>query len=476
MVRAGLIAALALASACTARKTPDGPPPPAVAVSDPEVVQLHGALAQRYVAAAQDGEVIARLRIDTRAVAQANRPPLNLALAIDTSGSMEGDPIDHARDAALSMVDKLRDGDRLAVVVFHSQTELLVESTVIDANTRPTIKAHIKTMKAAGTTDLAGGLQQALQQTYTHLINDGVNRVVLLSDGVPNDESQILTLADQARGYSVSVTALGLGLDYNETLLGAVAQRSGGSFHFIESSEAVAKVFDEEVLRLSRVVARQLMLTLVPGPGVTVNNAIGYPTGVSGRNIYVQLGDLSEGEERDVFVRLGVRGHRGGANVELMDAALSFQDAVVGAGALQRKLFLSVRSTADEAQLLEGRDEALEKDAVRAELAAVVVQAIATARSGQIAQAQAILTDAAPRARAAAKQYDDTSFIEQADEIEKVNRDLPSVAPVPQPQPGAMLEDAPSLDEAPQPSPAAAGNVRRAHSNAVKTFQNRSPR
>jgi Ca-activated chloride channel family protein len=471
MVRAGLIAVMALATACGPKKPADVPPDPIAVVSDPEIVQLHGALAQRYVAAAQDGEVIARLRIDTRPFAHGTRPPLNLALAIDTSGSMEGDAIVHARDAALSMVDKLRDGDRLAVVVFHSHTDLLVESTVIDADTRPMIKARIETMQAAGTTDLAGGLQQALQQTYSHVIAEGVNRVVLLSDGVPNDENQILALADQSRGYNVSVTALGLGLDYNESLLGAIAQRSGGSFHYIESADAVAKVFDDEVLRLQRVVARQLMVTLTPGPGITINNAIGYPTSVSGRNVYVQLGDLSEGEERDIYVRLGVRGHRGGATVELIDAALSFQDAAVGAGALTRNLFLSVRSTDEEAQLLEGRDEQLEKDALRAELAAVVVQAIATARSGQLPQAQAILNDAVPRARAAADRYNDPSFGEQADEMDKVNRDLPAVAPAPPPvQPGSPQ---PSADAPSAPSPQAAGNVRRAHSTAVETFQNR---
>jgi Ca-activated chloride channel family protein len=447
-------------------------------VSDPEIVQLHAALAQRYVAAAQNGEVIARLRIDTRAFEQADRPPLNLAMAIDTSGSMEGEPIDRAREAALSFVDKLRDGDRLAVVVFHSQTELLVESTVIDAAARPAIKARINTMKAAGTTDMAGGMQQALQQVYAHLVADGVNRVVLLSDGVPNDEGQILAWADQARGNNASITTLGLGLDYNETLLAAVAQRSGGSFHFIESADAVAKVFDDEVLRLQRVVGRQLMVTLTPGPGITINNAIGYPTGVSGRNVYVQLGDLSEGEERDVFVRLGVGAHRGGANVELLDATLSFQDAVVGAGSLTRKLFMAVRATDDEAQLLEGRDEELEKAAVRAELAAVVVQAIATARSGQLPQAQAILIEAVPKARAAAKRYDDESFVEQADEMERVNRDLPSVAPAPVPQPGAGLQlDAPSSpssdDSQPMPSASAARDVRRAHSKAVENFQNK---
>lgn len=485
------VSGLALSVAACAHHTVEKvtpPTPPVVAVSDPNLVLLDGALDNTFVHADQQAEVIARLRIDTRSIEGAERPTLNLVLAMDTSGSMEGDAMDSARAAAGELVDALRPGDHIAVVTFDSETRIVVPSTVISDETRAGIHTAIGSMKAHGTTDMQGGLRQALQQMTKGAGKDVVNRIVLLSDGVPNDPSQIPALADQARNYGASITALGLGLEYDETLMGAIAQRSGGKFHFIEKPEQVASVFEDEIARLERIVARQMNLIINPGPGVQITDIIGQPVQRSGRQAWVQLGDLSQGERRDVYVKLAVTGHAGGARVELLDGILTFQDAVAGAGSLKRTLFLGARATGDAAEMEKGRNPEIENGAAKAALAAVVVRAIAMARAGQTKQAQQMIIAAEPQARAVAKRNGDDELAGKVDEAKDLLQSLPSLAPAqPQPQPAYPQsgQNEPPRADSPQPAPATADavpmpreeasrRVRKAHDRAMESFQPRT--
>lgn len=472
MQRLSILTCLGLA-ACGAptKKEIVEPPPPVIAASDPGVVVLEGTLGNRFVRADSEQELLVRLRVDTKELERANRPRINLALAIDTSGSMEGDAIVHARNAASEIVDALHDGDVLSVVAFNSGAQTLVPSTPITADNRAALKQAIGTMKARGTTAMAQGLSQAFAQAHAGRVSDGVNRIVLLSDGVPNDEGQLAALADQSRQHGIAITALGLGVDYNETLLADISQRSGGTFHYVEKSEQVAEVFETEIVRLERQVARNLHLQMNPGPGVRITEVVGHQAGQSGRGAFVQLGNLSSGEHRDVYVRLAVRGRGAGAAVELLDVVLSFQDAVANAGSLTRDVFLSARATGNEAELEEHVNHEIIKEAMRAQLAAVVVQAIASARAGNLPAAEQLLMANAPVARKAAETFGDASFAAQADEMIELKGSLPSIAPQPVAPPVApdgADEPAPAVaEEAPGNAPAA---VRRHHDRAMETI------
>lgn len=464
------------------------PAPQAVAApaKDPMLITLDGQTANKYVRAAQAGEVIARLRIDAKPFARNDRPPVNLALVMDTSGSMAGDAITHARDAAKEMLAQLEDGDRLAVIAFHSTAEVLVPSTEISAENKADIGARIDSMKAVGTTDMAGGMNLAVKQLAPHVQEKRISRVVLLSDGVPNDESPIMNLAQNAQRLGIAITALGLGVDYNETLLANMAQRSGGAFHYIEEPSMVAGVFRDEVLRLERMVARNMTLTFNPGPGVTVQEVIGLPLQrANQRTAYVHLGDLAEGEPRDVLVRMHVGARRDGATVELFDGVLSFVDAVADAGTFQRRVFLAARATSDVAMIESGKNVAVEEAVESARAAAATVNAVANARAGNLVEAQRILQVAGPNARQAAKRLNNKKLAELADEMDRLRSALPTIAPQrnapvapqpiksmarpdrsPQPSPGRSPD--PSMDEMDAPA-----TVRAAHGNAMRTLQGR---
>lgn len=395
---------------------------------DPEVIAMQGALGNRFVRAGEATEVVARLHIDAAAVRGMHRPPINLAVVVDTSGSMEGAPIADARAATRALLSQLQEGDRLAVVAFSSSSEVLLPSTVIDSHSLDQLGSAIDRMEASGTTDLRGGLTAGLEEVVRHWDPNGVNRVVLLSDGVPNDPSNIEAMAQAAGERSIAITALGLGVDYDETLLGAIAQRSGGRFHAVENSSAVAEVFHDEVLRLVRTVARGAYVQISPGPGVTIVGVVGPATTAYGTSVRVEVGDLSEGDSRDVLVRMLAAPRRDGASVELMDAVLHFSDAVDGAGELERRVFLGAHATGSDDEIANGRDESVERDAARLMAAETTIRAIAMARTGEVEQARAILAQAAAETERYATLEEDVQLAARASSMRVLDGYLPSMA------------------------------------------------
>lgn len=432
---------------------------------DPGVLTLQGALGSRWVRAVQQDHAIARVRVGTRPPVAGRRPAINLALVVDTSGSMEGGPIADARTASLALLDSLTEGDRLAVVVFHSRTEVLLPSTELDEDNLAKIRTKLRRMQARGTTDMAGGLRAGVEEVVRHLVPDGLNRVVLLGDGVPNDPTSIEAMAQAAGERGVSITALGLGPDYNETLMASIARLSGGRFHFVQESAQMANVFRNEVLRLKRVYARNAVVRLTPGPGVRIESVVGQNVSQAGGQVAVTIGDVSQGETRDLIVRLATDGHRDGSPVELLDAILEFDDALAGAGRLERRVYFGARATADEARMTQGRNLEVERAAERMQAAAVTIEAIAMARGGELDRAREILARAASEAQQLAQATGSADYTAQAEQYRSLSGALPSVAPPPevsptQPAPAARPEIAADAIE-----------VRRAHDEAMTELQ-----
>jgi len=424
---------------------------------DPEVVAFEGALQNRYVPAGETNVVVSRLRIIAGEARGAGRPRIILALVVDTSGSMEGGAISQARAATNALLDQLREHDRIAIVTFDSRTQVLVPSTAIDGGNVGQLREAVSQMEARGTTDLAGGLRVGLEEVVRHYDASGINRVVLLSDGVPNDASQVAALAQVAGERRIAITTLGLGLEYDETLLASIAQTSGGHFHYVEASSAMATVFRDEVLRIQRVVARSTIVELTPGPGVVLEGVVAGSWSGQGNSIRVVIGDLAEGESRDVLVRMRLDPRRAGSTIEAMDAVMTFDDALEDAGRLERRVFLSARATDDAAEIAAGRDVSVESDAARMTIAVQTIQAIQVARQGEVERAREMLAVAEREAMVVAERNGDERLRAQASRAQVLDHALPSMAPS---MPSANEEDARS--------------VRQVHDEAMQVVQGSS--
>lgn len=345
-------------------------------------VSIGGALGNSFVKAGASQELVARILVTSAPRASNARPPVNLVLLVDTSGSMEGRAIADARAASLALLDTLSPQDRLAVVVFDSKAEILLPSTKLaDADVKD-LRRRIGAMKARGTTDMAAGLRLALTEAEKTLERDGVNRIVLLGDGVPNDAASIASLVGEAAAQGISITTMGLGNDYDETLMGRIAQQSGGKFSYVEDSTKVASFFKEEVVRLHRVVARGAAIELRPGPGVTIRNVVGRQVAAGGadRSIIVNLGDLTYGEENEIVVELAANPTKDGSTVEALDAVVRWQDGV-GGPSREERVFFGAKATTDEARIASGKDQSVADAAARAKDAAATLLKIEQQRN-----------------------------------------------------------------------------------------------
>jgi Ca-activated chloride channel family protein len=402
-------------------------PPPANLVAV-EVTPAHS-----LVRAGHRGTVAARVRIRAHRMPTAASPPVNLGLVIDTSSSMEGDAIADARAAARAVLDSMKDGDRLSLVVFHSTAEVLVPSTVLDGRSRARVAERIRSMRAHGTTDLQAGLAHGVEEVTRALKPDGINRIVLLSDGVPNDASAVVGSAQGAGQAGISITALGLGLEYDETLLTAIAQNAGGRFHFIRDSAQVASVMREEVLQLRRVVARNAQLVLTPGPGVALAAVLGQAPIQSGRVTQVSIGELAQGETRELYVELSLGAHVDGSSVELADALLVYEDAVGGTGRQERRAFAGVKARRDLSAVQESANPEVVRGLERARASAATIWVIAEARAGRLATARQKLDQAAREARAQARKLGDDELVHLADSLDELRPALPSLVAPPAP-------------------------------------------
>lgn len=463
----------ALVAAAAAPQTP----PPNV----DELVHFEAKTSNSLLRERDGGSVLVRLHLTAKALRHATRPAMNLGLVVDTSGSMEGKAIEDARNACLSLLDSLSVGDRLTVVAFDSEPHILLPSTTLSKENLKTVRDQIATMKAAGTTDLSGGLSTGLSEMMKGFQSAGVNRMVLVSDGVPNEESPILPLARQARQQGISITSLGLGLDYNETLVSMIATESGGKYHYLRDSSMVATVFQDEVLKLSQTIGRGATIQLSPGPGVVIEDVIGLSWQKVGNKAQVVLGDFSEGEERDVVVRLSAPARRKGSVVELLDAGLGFEDAISGGRRLSTRAFVAARSSDDPDAIDAAKDRDVERVAARVALADKIIRAVGAARGGDLQRALSILDAAEKEARLAQKELTDKELDEKLKSLPALRQSLPAlvqqahlvatdvVHPVPNGMPGLR---APSLPKAPVAVPAAApAIVMETQADAMRTIQ-----
>lgn len=237
-----------------------------------ELIPLHGAIAKH-----QPMTLDVLVRITPPDVAPTKeRPPLNLSLVIDRSGSMQGTKLHYARQAARFAVENILPSDRISIVTFDNIIQIPVASTL--ATHKPAILNQIDHIHAGGSTALHQGWVEGGLQVSQYLNPKQLNRVILLSDGLANvGETQPDAIANDVHGLAqrgVSTTTLGIGNDYGEDLLAAMAQSGDGNFFHIESPDQLPEIFETELAGLSATLGHHVSLGLDLQAGVRVMDVL----------------------------------------------------------------------------------------------------------------------------------------------------------------------------------------------------------
>jgi len=236
------------------------------------------------------------------------RATLNVAIVIDKSGSMSGDKIGNAREAAKAAVNQLVDDDIVSVLAFDETVQVLVPATKV--SDRQTILQGISRLTAGGNTALFAGTVKGGAEVRKFLSKERVNRVVLLSDGQANvgpaTASALGQLGATLRKEGISVTTVGLGLGYNEDLLVELAQRSGGQHVFIEDHRRMAEIFKQGFGGLASIVAEEVVVNVTVPVDVRPVRVLGRDAEIIGQTITVQMPELYAGQLDDVVLELEV--------------------------------------------------------------------------------------------------------------------------------------------------------------------------
>ncbi len=281
---------------------------------------IQGAPVRTQVQVGADGETFVGVWIDAPDAAPqvlAQRPPLALSLVVDTSGSMSGEKIRNARMAAASLLESLADGDVVSLYAFSNTVVEVAAPTVVNAASRPALMERVRYLQAGGGTNLYGGVATGIQSLARAPTSHSVRRLVLISDGQanigPSDPASLATLAGNGTEWEVQISAIGLGLDYDEHTLGALAVRSSGRLYHLEHPSQMASILEQEVNLLARTIATDAYIEVVPAPGVRLLEPLTDGATIEGNKLRLPLGSVFAGQRRELVFRARVDTRRPGA-------------------------------------------------------------------------------------------------------------------------------------------------------------------
>jgi Ca-activated chloride channel homolog len=255
-----------------------------------------------------------------------DRAPIALAIVIDRSSSMtDGETVQPLRDAkaaAKQLIAQLANGDdSFAVVTYSSSDETVVPLTRVSEASRVAAMRAIDAITAEGSTCISCGLARGTAELAGAPAR-GVRRVVLISDGQANlgicERTQpggLEQMAAASAANSLSISTVGVGLEFDEAQLIKLATVGRGNYYFAEDTRALAAMFDREMRSLAETQAVNAQLVVTDSAAARVVGSYGYPLRRVGDHVLIPVADLVAGELRKVVLRLQVAP---GATVDAM--------------------------------------------------------------------------------------------------------------------------------------------------------------
>ncbi len=247
------------------------------------------------------------------------RPPLNLALAVDVSGSMAGESINAVREGLQKMMAELRPEDRVTLVAFSTEAAVIVESVAPDdAN----LGIAIANLTPNGGTNIYDGLRSAYEIVDAYKDPARQNRVILLSDGLATagitQGERILGLASAYGERDLGLTTIGLGSEFDVELMRGLSEQGAGSFYFVEDPQAIDEVFVEEANSFLVPLARRVEIDLDIFAGYDLRRVYGTKQfEIVGNSAFVEIPTLQIAHRSSASEQ--ENGRRGGGGAILVE-------------------------------------------------------------------------------------------------------------------------------------------------------------
>ena len=258
----------------------------------------------------------------SESLSASEREPVHFVAVLDVSGSMRGEKISSAKDAVRQAVQRLQPaqggnpGDLFSLIVFSTEVRCLARAKPVNAGVYRVIESLLQELDAGGQTALCGGLEMGIAEAAAAAA--GTRLVLLLSDGQANvgetDIEAVGRRALDARQKGITVSTLGVGLDYNEALMAEIAIDGGGRFYHIEKASQIAAYLTGELGEMASLAARDVQVTLnLPAGTVVQTLSAAYPV----RDHKVTLGDIPLRTALEVVVRLQLPAQSAGSRLSM---------------------------------------------------------------------------------------------------------------------------------------------------------------
>ncbi|MEZ4599711.1 MAG: VWA domain-containing protein [Syntrophotaleaceae bacterium] len=350
-----------------------------------------------------------------------HRPPVNLALVLDRSGSMAGTKIEKAREAAIEALHRLDRRDLFSLVTYDHEVETLVPSA--PANHSEAIEARIRGILPGGNTALFGAVSQGAAEVRKNGEFPFVHRVILLSDGLanvgPSRPDDLARLGAALLKENISVTTIGVGNDFNEDLMTRLAERSDGNTYFVESSLDLPRIFAAELGDVLSVVARRVTIEIKCAENVRPLRIIGRDGRIQDRQVEIRMNQLYGGQEKYALVEVQIPSGQDGKTIELGEVSCRYENALTSStersAALAQAVFSSEREKVRQAVSREVQEAVVEN-----EMALVRDKALTLYNEGQKDQAASILRESG---KALQTENAELGFADLADEAGQLEQE-----------------------------------------------------
>jgi Ca-activated chloride channel family protein len=360
---------------------------------------INAAPVQSRLVVGSDGQTYVGIWIDTPqgGQVQAQRAPVDLALVIDNSGSMSGEKIANARMAASSLLESLAEGDIVSVYTFSNDVTEIAPPTVVNNMSRGQLIQRVSMIQPMGGTNLYDGLRVGEARLAEAPGTHAVRRIVLISDGManigPSSPEELGNLAANGTESGAQVSAIGVGLEYDERTLGALAMRSSGRLYHLEQPSQMAAILRQELNLLDQTVATDAYIEVEPAPGVQLLGVEAASSQNVNGHLRVPLGALYGGQHREMLVRVRIPTTSAGER-QVANAQLVFRDTARAHATHTQAVPLNVALVSDTRAANASRDARVSTMVASYEAAQAQIRAAQQLSQGQNVEAERTLAAA----------------------------------------------------------------------------------
>jgi Ca-activated chloride channel family protein len=349
-------------------------------------LHVDAALDRPVVPANREEDVVVQIKILPSVTYHlGERPPVNLSLVLDRSGSMSGQKIEQAIQAAEVAVARLGPRDMVSIIIYDNQVDTLVPSQHATREGIAAMRRALRGVTARGNTAIYAGLSQAAAELRRHQDAGYINRMILLSDGLanrgPSQVADFRALGRAFAGEDIVISSIGLGLGFNEDIMTTLAEAGQGNTYFVEDADDLPRIFAGELGDALNVAATNIEIIVRPRAGARIIKSLGREAELNDGTARFRMPQVYNGLEKLALVEVSAPKGSVGAVEDLIDVEVHY--TLVGeTRARSQQVSVPIRYTDELEQVVAAARKDIAQNVVDNRVAEAKEAAIAYADSG----------------------------------------------------------------------------------------------